>query len=108
MLAQMRKSAGFSGFYQLPLAQQVILADCLDRANPQINLLASNHHGDHLCRNGWLREEVSIHIGQRSFAVQHLKWIELQGIKSQILTPAMQAEIQAFRHTAKQNPSFSR
>jgi hypothetical protein len=101
MLSQMRKVPGLSRFYQLSLSQQVILADCVDRDDQQIDLPAASAHADFLRRNGWLIEEVCIRVGMRSFCIPSAKWTELKHIKEQILTDAMKRELQMFRYTVR-------
>ncbi|HEY9756843.1 MAG TPA: hypothetical protein V6C97_16880 [Oculatellaceae cyanobacterium] len=102
MLAHAIKSLGFSGYYQLSVTQQTILADCLERGNAEINLPAHNAYGDALCRNGWLREIQSVHLETRSYIIPIDKWQELQSMKSQILTPQMQADVRRFRSSTLQ------
>jgi hypothetical protein len=100
MLAHaMRSSLGFSGYYQLGVTQQVILADCLDRGSAEIVLPAHNAYGDALSRNGWLKENPSVNIEVRSYTIPSLKWQELQTMRSEILTPQMRNDIQRLRAT---------
>ena len=100
MLAHaMRSSLGFSGYYQLGVTQQVILADCLDRGSSEIVLPAHNAYGDALSRNGWLRENPSVNIEVRSYTIPSAKWQELQTMRNEILTPQMKGDVQRFRAT---------
>ncbi len=99
MLAHAMKSLGFSGYYQLSATQQTILADCLDRGNAEIILPAHNAYGDALSRNGWLKEISSVNLENRSYIIPADKWQELLSMKSQILTPQMQADVRRFRAT---------
>jgi hypothetical protein len=100
MLAHaMRSSLGFSGYYQLGVTQQTILADCLDRGSSEIVLPAHNAYGDALCRNGWLRENPSVNIEVRSYTIPSNKWQELLTMRTEILTPQMRGDVQRFRAT---------
>jgi hypothetical protein len=102
MLAHAMKSLGFSGYYQLSVTQQTILADCLERGNAEINLPAYNAYGDALCRNGWLNEIQSVSLENRSYIIPISKWQELQSMKDQILTPQMRADVRRFRSSTLQ------
>ena len=97
MLAHAMKSLGFSGFYQLSVTQQTILADCLDRGSTEIVLPAHNPYADALSRNGWLREIPAVNTDVRCFLIPADKWQELQSMKSQILTPQMKTDIRRFK-----------
>lgn len=100
MLAHaMRSSLGFSGYYQLGVTQQVILADCLDRGSAEIMLPAQNAYGDALSRNGWLKESPSVNIDVRCYTIPPQKWQELQTMRAEILTPQMRNDIQRLRAT---------
>jgi hypothetical protein len=100
MLAHaMRSSLGFSGYYQLGVTQQVILADCLDRGSSEIVLPAHNPYGDALCRNGWLRENPSVNVEVRSYTIPSNKWQELQTMRTEILSTQMKGDVQRFRAT---------
>lgn len=97
MLAHAFKAQGFSGYYQLGVTQQVILADCLDRGSSEIVLPAQNAYGDALSRNGWFKENPSVSIEVRSYSIPAAKWQELQSMKAEILTPQMKNDVQRYR-----------
>lgn len=99
MLAYAFRSPNFMGFQQLSKSCQLIIADCLDKDIPYLDISGFDPNADYLCRQGWLVEEQSITAGGRSFAIPDAKWRELLALRHQILTDGMRSELARYRAT---------
>jgi hypothetical protein len=69
----------------------------VDKGTPEVQLLASDVHGDLLCRTGWLVEQNNMVPKARSFNIPYDRWSQLIAMKPQLLTPGMQAELARYR-----------
>ncbi len=85
--------AEVTGFQRLPQPCQIIIADCLEKGSPYIDLLTEDVNGDLLRRQGWLLETTSMMPGVRSYSIPYDKWRELNVAKRHILTQSILAEV---------------
>jgi hypothetical protein len=90
----------------LPEAAKTILAYCLDKDDPSLGTLLSEESIKDLQQLGWLDEDASPIPGTRQFHIPALRWRQLKGLKSQLLTPQRLLELSRTRSLGSSYPRF--
>src|SRR5262249_15807280 len=93
MLAHALRTPTFTGYHQLSKSSQLLLADCIARGVPELELSGNEPALAYLRERGWLVQDGGI----RAFSIPPEKWRELVAMKNSILTPSMIAEVRNFQ-----------